>query len=58
VRLIIHGQQAFGKAVLENLLARGEEVACAYCAPDVIGGRVDPLSQGYLFYSQAPIRIP
>ena len=34
MKLIIHGQQAFGKAVLESLLERGEDVCAVYCAPD------------------------
>jgi methionyl-tRNA formyltransferase len=42
MKLIVHGQQAFGKSVLEALLARGEEVCAVYCAPDS-GSRTDPL---------------
>lgn len=45
MRIVVHGQQAFGKAVLEALLARGEEVAGVYAAPDSPGGRADPLAQ-------------
>ena len=45
MRLIVHGQQEFGKAVLEGLLARGEEIAGVYCAPDSGGGRLDPLKE-------------
>lgn len=45
MKLIVHGQQAFGKAVLEALLKRGEdEVIAVYCAPDQ-GSRVDPLKE-------------
>ncbi len=44
MRLIVHGQQAFGKAVLERLLERGEDVVAVYCAPDK-GERIDPLKQ-------------
>ena len=44
MRLIVHGQQAFGKAVLEALLERGEQVAAVYCGPDA-GSRVDPLKE-------------
>lgn len=44
MRLIVHGQQAFGKAVLERLLERGENVVAVYCAPDK-GERIDPLKQ-------------
>jgi methionyl-tRNA formyltransferase len=42
MKLIVHGQQAFGKAVLEALLDRGEDVCAVYCAPDK-GTRIDPL---------------
>jgi methionyl-tRNA formyltransferase len=45
VRLIIHGQQAFGKAVLEGLLDRNEEIVGVYCAPDVSARRLDPLKE-------------
>ena len=34
MRIVVHGQQAFGRAVLERLLERGEEVVGAFCAPD------------------------
>ena len=44
MRLIVMGQQAFGKAALEKLLADGkDEVVAVYCAPDRKGGRIDPL---------------
>ncbi len=42
MRIIVNGQQAFGKDVLEALLDRGEDVVGVYCAPDQ-GGRPDPL---------------
>ena len=42
MQLIVNGQQAFGKAVLEGLLERGESVCGVYCAPDQ-GTRRDPL---------------
>jgi methionyl-tRNA formyltransferase len=34
MRIVINGQQAFGAAVLEALLERGEDVVAVYCAPD------------------------
>ena len=35
MRLIIMGQQAFGKACLEAVISKGkDEVAAVYCAPD------------------------
>ncbi len=43
MRIVVNGQQAFGKAVLEALLARGEEVVAVYCAPDARPDRPDPL---------------
>ena len=43
MKLIVHGQQAFGKSVLEALLGRGEIICAVFCAPDVDGGRPDPL---------------
>ena len=45
MRIIVNGQQAFGKSVLEALLARGEEVVGVYCAPDKTGRRPDPLKE-------------
>ena len=44
MRLIVHGQQAFGQAVLERLLSQNENVVAVYCAPDK-GARPDPLKQ-------------
>jgi methionyl-tRNA formyltransferase len=41
MRIILHGQQAFGQSVLEALLDRGEEIVGVYSAPDA--GRPDPL---------------
>ncbi len=43
MRIIVHGQQAFGRAVLEALLDRGEDVVGVYCAPDKEGRPEDPL---------------
>ena len=45
MRIIVNGQQAFGKAVLEALLERGEEVVAVYCAPDRQGRPVDPMKE-------------
>jgi methionyl-tRNA formyltransferase len=45
MRLVVHGQQAFGKSVLEALLARGEQVVAVYCAPEKAGQRPDPLKE-------------
>lgn len=43
MRIAIIGQQDFGKAVLEAFLARGDEVAGVFVAPDKEGARPDPL---------------
>jgi len=48
MRIVVHGQQAFGKSVLEALLERREDVIAVYCAPDPQGGRVDPLKEAAL----------
>lgn len=44
MRIVVHGQQAFGQSVLEVLLERGEEVIAVYGAPER-EGRPDPLLQ-------------
>nr|PZN85788.1 MAG: formate--tetrahydrofolate ligase [Pseudomonadota bacterium] len=44
MRIVVHGQQAFGKAVLERLLERGENVVAVFCAPDKEGRPRDPLA--------------
>jgi methionyl-tRNA formyltransferase len=49
MRIVVHGQGAFGKSVLEALLERGENVVGVYCAPDPAqGGRLDPLKEAAL----------
>lgn len=48
MRIVVHGQQAFGKAVLEALLARGEEVVAVYVAPEKDGQKADPLKEAAL----------
>ncbi|MDP2619836.1 MAG: methionyl-tRNA formyltransferase [Hyphomicrobiales bacterium] len=45
MRIVVHGQQAFGKAVLERLLERGEEVVGVFCAPDKEGRSRDALAE-------------
>jgi methionyl-tRNA formyltransferase len=46
MRVAIIGQQAFGKAVLDAFLARGDTVAGVFVAPDAPGSRPDPLRAG------------
>ena len=46
MRLIIMGQQAFGKACLEEVIKRGEdEVVAVYCAPDKENKPLDPIKE-------------
>ena len=44
MRIVVHGQQAFGKAVLEKLLERGEDVVAVCTAPTKEGRPEDPLA--------------
>ena len=44
MRIVVHGQDAFGKDVLEKLLARGENVVAVCCAPEKAGKPADPLA--------------
>ena len=43
MKIAIVGQQDFGKAVLEAFLARGDQVAGVFCAPEKPGARADAL---------------
>jgi methionyl-tRNA formyltransferase len=43
MKIAIVGQQDFGKAVLEAFLARGDEVAGVFCAPEKAGAKGDVL---------------
>ena len=46
MKLIVMGQQAFGKAALEKILADGvDEVVAVYCAPDKPNRPIDPLKE-------------
>src|SRR3979411_594301 len=63
MRIVVHGQQAFGKAVLEALLKRGEDVVAAYVAPQKPGQKPDPLMEAALaaklpVYQPASYRKP
>lgn len=49
MRLIVNGQQAFGRAALEKILEAGrDEVVGVYTAPDKAGKPVDPLKEAAL----------
>jgi methionyl-tRNA formyltransferase len=43
MRIAIIGQQDFGKGVLDAFLARGNDVAGVFCAPEKEGAKADPL---------------
>ncbi|MFQ5763521.1 MAG: methionyl-tRNA formyltransferase [Rhodospirillales bacterium] len=45
MRIIVNGQQAFGKACLEAMLERGDDVVAVYCAPDKEGKPPDPIKE-------------
>lgn len=48
MRIVIHGQQGFGKGVLERLVAGPDEVIGVFCPPDQQGRPVDPLKEAAL----------
>ena len=48
MKIAIVGQQDFGKAVLEAFLARGDEIAGVFCAPEKEGAKADPLKAAAL----------
>src|ERR1700680_4197975 len=63
MRIVVHGQQAFGKAVLEALIKRGENVVAVYVAPEKEGAKADPLTDAALaaslpIYQPASYRKP
>src|SRR5215470_13123751 len=41
MKIAIIGQQDFGKAVLEAFLARGDQIAGVFCAPEKEGAKAD-----------------
>ena len=45
MRIIVNGQQAFGKACLEAMLDRGDDIVAVYCAPDKEGKPADPVKE-------------
>jgi len=57
MRIIINGQQAFGKAVLEAMLERGDNVVAVFCAPDKEGRPVDPLKE-FALSKDIPVHQP
>lgn len=45
MRIVVHGQQAFGEAVLKKLIDRNEDVVAVCTAPDKEGRPLDPLKE-------------
>src|SRR5690242_8323527 len=63
MKIAIIGQQDFGKAVLDAFLARGDQVAAVFCAPEKEGARPDALrvaaqGQGIKVHQFASLRAP
>ncbi len=63
MRIVIIGQQDFGKSVLDAFLARGDEVAAVFCAPEKVGAKPDPLKalaldKGLQVYQFKSLREP
>src|SRR6202162_2828025 len=48
MRIVVHGQQAFGKAVLEALIKRGENVVAVYVAREKKAAKPAPLKEAAL----------
>ena len=44
MRIIVNGQQAFGKACLEAMFDRGEDIVGVYCALEKPGQPFDPVN--------------
>jgi methionyl-tRNA formyltransferase len=57
MRIVVHGQQAFGKAVLEALLKRGDDVIAVYVAPEKPGQKADPLKEAAIA-AKLPVHQP
>src|ERR1044071_4906762 len=57
MRIVVHGQQAFGKAVLEALIKPGDDVVAVYVAPEKEGAKADPLKEAALA-AKLPVHQP
>ena len=63
MKAAIVGQQDFGKAVLEAMLARGDEITAVFCAPEKEGARADALrvaaqEKGVLVHQFKSLKAP
>ena len=57
MKLIVMGQQAFGKDCLEKLLASEDEIVAVYCEPDREGKPVDPV-KAFALEQGLPVEQP
>jgi len=57
MKLIVMGQQAFGKDCLEKLIASDDDVVAVYCEPDREGKPVDPIKE-YALEQGLPVEQP
>jgi len=63
MKVVIIGQQDFGKSVLEKFLERGDQVVAVFCAPEKPGARPDPLKvaaveKGVTVHQFASLKTP
>ena len=58
MRIVVHGQEAFGKAVLEKLLERKENVVAVCCAPDKAGRPKGSAQDAALAEKGLPVHQP
>ncbi|WP_297504333.1 methionyl-tRNA formyltransferase [Ferrovum sp.] len=58
MKVVIIGQQDFGKAVLDAFLARQDDVVGVFCAPEKEGARPDPLRQAAQEKGLRVIQLP
>ena len=63
MRIVVIGQQDFGKAVFDAFVARGDTVAAVFCAPEKEGAKADPLKlaaqeRGIKVHQLASLKAP
>ena len=58
MRIVVHGQQAFGKAVLEGCSSARRMWWRSTCAPEKPGAKADPLKEAALAAKACPSISP
>src|SRR5436305_6619316 len=58
MRVVIVGQQAFGKSVMEAFIGRGDTIVGVFAAPEKPGARPDPLVQAAEAHKFPVYRFP